>query len=448
MKLEFVGQSARDDSSATHSTSRLVNWYREPAEGRSGYVLKSVLGRQIFAETQGEDFRNMIYVAPYLYAVNDGVLWQISESGEMTNLGSVPEGHRTSMSSNNGNICIVVGGRYFVWNGTSLVEPASGNFARMGSVEFYSQYTVITQKFGRKVQWSDAATPETLDALNFATTEQSDDDNRAAVAINGRLWIFKERSIERWSADGEGLSYDLGSKTDVGLREFNHICKVPDGAFWIGSDNKAHLVLGGSESIVSTPAVNEAIENGQPRHCEYYRDRGHEMCCIIFADRPAWCFDLTTSEWHERAEGPEFSPWNVRAIVEAWNGDFYAGSSTGVISRLTRNNLDNGATLYRRVTSYTMENEGGRFRVPELELHASVGLNDQLVTAPQIMVRASGNDGQHYGPWKSRSLGLSGEYMQRLRYPPFGQFRQFTFQAQVSTSEDVTLDAEAMVRVA
>ncbi len=57
MKVEFCGQSSRDPDNWQASSSRLVNCYREPSQGKTGHTIKSDLGTSAFSSVSGVFFR-------------------------------------------------------------------------------------------------------------------------------------------------------------------------------------------------------------------------------------------------------------------------------------------------------------------------------------------------------------------------------------------------------
>lgn len=476
MQLEFVGQSSQDPDNRPANPSRLVNCYRERVGGRSEYVIKSCLGTALTASLGSVIMRTMANIGGTLYAVHGGALRIVHASGQTENLGSVALGD-SSISGNNGKVTVAAGGKYYVFDGNSLTQPSGGAFRNFGSVTFFGQYTVLTEAGGRRVQWSNLADPNTLDALNFATAEQRDDAIIRALPVGGELWIFKEASTERWYQDGVGLAYIPGSAQDIGLKEFDLIAPIQNGVFFVGSDGKAYIAAGGAMQPVSTVPVETSIQSQKPQRAFYYQDEGHEFCVITFADRPAWVFDLSLGEWHERGDASGEGAWPIKACVGAY-GAFYAGDDMGRVYKLTRNNTDNGVPMVRRMVSRTFQNEGRRFKVNKLQFQGRVGwgsVDDTLDQSPdalevgydalaadtgalkvaditprrdpQVMLRVSGDHGQSFGNVKTRSIGQLGEYDTQIVWRALGQFRAFTVELSCSEPLDVPFDATAFMEV-
>lgn len=491
--IEFVGQSSQDPDNTAANTSRLLNLYREAINGRSQWVLKSVLGMEAFTQIDGVFLRAMKEVRGVLYIVLGGGLYKVTESGTQTYLAAIADSERTTIDSNNGKVTIAADGRYYVWDGTELAEVTAASLsdltdanntygyasdADISDVVFIGQRSVIIFA-DRRVQWSDVTEPKKLDALNFATTESRDDNNLRGVVIGGVLWIMKERSIERWSQTPTGLAAIANYTIDRGLKAFGLMVRVPQGVFFVGSDNRAYIGSGqGLGAPISNRAVETSITSQTPTDCFYYADEGHEFYVIRFSDRPAWCFDLATGEWHERSETADYGPWTAVQCSEAF-GDFFVGTETGGIHKLARCNEDVNEALHRRAVSRSLRMDGNRFVVRSLEFLGRVGRselgreefkvldvgnglvlspgdasalvvseNDQEARPAVMALRVSKDYGQTWGAPKMRTMGDQGEYDTRMIFRGLGQTRSFTIDVTITDPSELTLDGSATVELA
>lgn len=449
--LEFVGQSAQDSDAIFAQTSRLVNLYREPvvAAGQSQFVLKSVLGMVSLADTGQLLARCMTTMSGNLFAVVNDKLFEVAPAGSLFNRGDVIVGEECSIASNNGTVTVAGEGRYYIWDGSSISQPTAGEFSDFGSVTFLGNYTFLTQRNGRKFCWSDLADASTLPALNFATAEGRDGDLIRAVNINGNLWLFKAESHEIWALTGqsgaEAVSRLGGGVRDIGLKAYNLITLLDGGGFFVGDDGICYLVSGASLQPVSIPAVETAIGAETPKSCFYYEDEGHKICVVRFRNRPAWCYDLSTGEWHERAEGTNLDGWTATSSA-LLGGSWVVGTENGGINTLSRVNADLGLAMRRTAVSRTLYLEGQRFGVSALEFRGRFGRAD-LGRDAECFIRVSRDNGLTWGQPISRSLGDLGEYGKRLIYRRLGSGRQFTVEWNMADASDFPMLADARVEV-
>lgn len=434
MRLQFVGQGRKDADNPTAASADLINCYREPYDG--GHVIKSVPGMSVFAGTNGIFMRDMAEIEGDLWVVGGGRLNQIGSSGAVTDRGAVDDGESTVVG-NNGNVCVAAGGTYYVWDGAVLHEPTGGAFEGAGSVDFVAQQTVITEPNGRRFQWTDVADPLVIDPLNFATAEGQDDNIIRGMVIAGNQWLFKEKSTEIWYPTGDGFERISGGVIDIGLKSYGLIARLDNAAVFVGDDGIVYLTSGAGLQPVSTSAVETDIIYGQPARAFYYEDEGHKFAVIRLSDRRAWCYDISTGEWHRRGYGPTLRPWPVVSAAKAF-GRWHTGSDLGVIYSMARTNTDD-IEMRRVMVSRTLERAG---TLAEVEFHANVG---QLADMPEIMVRVSRNRGMTWGSEKRMSMGALGDYTRRLRLRAQGWGQNHTIELAITDPVDVQMQAEADV---
>jgi hypothetical protein len=428
-----------------------MNLYAEPMPEGAGasFALKAVPGLGDFADMPGVFVRSLINAPRYdddgvpsdrLAAISDATLHEVDGAGVVTALGAVPDDERTGLSTNNGAITVTAGGRYFVWTGTALTEPTPGVFDGFGGVEFLGDYTILTERNDRRFCWSALADATDLPALNFATAEARDDAILRPLVIGGNLWLFKGTSIEIWGATGlaGAAAFQRLAVVETGLRDFNLLAGAASGAFFVGNDGIVYLT-GGTPSLqpISTPAVNEAIARGEPTHALYYEHRGHKFCVVRFRGRPAFCYDLATGLWHERATG-ENGAFDATGAARAF-GQWHFCGFNGAIRTASGAATDAGETLFRRAVSVPLSMGGKRFLVPEIEVFAD------MASGASLQMRLSRDVGRTWGTWRAASLGALGRYDNRVVFRSNGQARRLMMELRVTDAADVVLWSAAKV---
>lgn len=440
-KIEFFGMSSRDADNIAANPARLVNLYREPIVGAGGAVLKSVLADQSFAPMAIAFGQAVASVSGALYVIADGVAYSVSDGGATAALGTLG-GSNATIAGNNGDVTFVCGGVYGVWDGAAWSIPATGAFSGFGAHDYIGNYTVLTEANGARFQWSDIADAKTLGGLNFSTADGRDDKCIRPVAVNGVLYIFKETSFEAWyltgGAGAEAFERQSGGIVDIGLKAHDLVCKIPQGAFFVGTDGRANI-LSGQVRPVSIPAVETSIRDENPTACWTYEDEGHTFCGISFQSRPAWVYDVSTGEWHERASGISNGPWPATASAKH-KGAWYVIQNALGVSKLVSAGSDASGPLVREATSMTLYQDGQRFVVSLLELFPRQGFSENGL---ELLISRDG--GLTWGEPKPMSIGPIGKYGQTVRKRALGQFRQITAKVRFSENAPFSMLAEGRI---
>jgi hypothetical protein len=400
--------------------------------------------------------RAIQWVDGQVYVATDGSLSTLSEGGYIASVGTIADDVNTTISGNLGYVAVVAGGNYYTWNGTTLTEPPDGAFENYGSVDTLGQRMLLTEQNGRRFQWSDVADPDTLDGLNFATTEAGEDNNIRGVVLNGNYWIFKERSTEIWyqtgsSNEAEAFARVSGGIVTTGLKGFNLLTKMRGGLFFVGNDNIAYVTSGEGLKVASTPPVARSISDNTPTHCFYYEHEGHKFCAIRFTDRPAWVYDFTTDEWHERSEGANHGPWAAVATTQDTQGKWIVVGDGGFVGQLSKTLggqiYDREGPLYRRAISRTLRSDSDPFKLSEVEFYADYGRADTDAET-QLMAQFSGNRGNTWQSQRSMHLGNRGDYEKRVVFHSLGQFRHVTARIDMTHKYEIPIWSDVRVKLA
>lgn len=488
MRLVLAAKSTADRDNLSPSPERLINYYTYPApEGAiAPMVVRSVPGTRELITLPGPFLRAMARIQENLYVVAAGQVFRIAADGTFALVANIPDDPETTIVGNRDSVCISAGGFYYVLTGAdSLRQPSGGRLTSIGSVAFLDQFTLLGQRGGREIEWTSAGLPETRNGLYFATAEARDDDVIRIAAVGAYLAVLKRHSVEIWGNSGLGGAKSfirIGDRVyDRGIRAFSLFCAFPDGGFYVGEDNVAYLIdRGGTAAPCSPPNVNQALATGDPTHCFYYEDRGHQFCVIRFGDRPAWVYDVTMGFWHERSSGTEHRPWDIIAAAYC-HGRWYLGSRLGRVYTLGAEPRDALVPLRRTVVTRPLYNDGQPFSIAEIELLGLFGKYDVEETAPnylldemgfplldedgqfimadgpstvgnwrrpgRIWARISRDGGFNWGVPKIKQIGLQGQYGARTKFTALGQFRHFTMEINMTDPVDVPLLSEAVMRL-
>lgn len=443
---EVFGPSQYDPANKTANPARLYNLFREPNGQRT--LLRSCVGLTEQAATGQYFCRDLFDLSGQLYGVFGRNLYRVT-GATVTLVGEVGTGH-VQISRNAERLTVTAGGRYFVWDGDDLTEPATGAFSAFGSVDYLAGRTILTELNGNRLQWSGIDDPATLDGLNFASAESRPDKVLRCIAVGSALMVFGEESTEVWGATGQGGSAAFallpGAVVDTGLFGYGTAAKIDGGVFCVGDDGIAYIVAGTTWKPVSTAAVNAAIEAHAPTRCKYWEDSGHKFCAIGFSDRPDWVFDLTTQEWHERGEGDgdDGDAWRATAACRS-GGVWLFGADDGAIYAGARNGLDAGGPLIRQATTGAIERGGKYFGISSVLFGASYG--EQVMSQAASLVLEVSRDGATWGEPRAVEVGFNGDFSKRAIFRALGRSRRFALRLTFSDPCDFSLWSDAAVEV-
>ena len=440
---EIFGPSQFDPVNKTANTQRLFNLFREPIGQRK--LLRSCVGLTQRAATGQFFCRDLFDLDGKLFSVFGRNLYRIS-GATVTLIGDVGTGH-VQLSRNAERLTVTAGGRYFVWDGEALTEPATGAFSAFGSVDYLAGRTILTELNGSRIQWSGIDDPSTLDGLNFAAAESRPDKVLRVIVSGSAMMLFGEQSTEIWGATGQGGANAFallpGAVVDTGLFAFGTATRIDGGVFLVGDDGIAYIAAGTTWQPVSTPAVNAAIAAHGPTRCKYWEDSGHKFCAIGFADRPDWVYDITTQEWHERGEGVD-GAWRATAAVRS-GGAWYFGADDGALYSGARNGMDAGAPLIRQATSGVIERGGDYFGLSQVLFGASYG--EQVMDRAASLVLEISRDGATWGEPRACDVGFNGDFSKRAVFRALGRSRRFALRLTFSDPCDFSLWADAEVKL-
>jgi hypothetical protein len=448
--VPLFGQAARSGVDPVVNPAALINLYPEPVPdgGRSGLILRSAVGLSSWVDTGVTDVAALFPMDDALFAVAGDKVFRMDADGGIGEGPAVQHGD-VAMSRNGNKLTVTSGGKYYLINWPTVTQPAAGAFSDFGSATFIAGRTVLTERGGKRVQWSGANDPGTLDGLNFGLADQRDDDLVRGMNVSGALMLFGDYSTEIWSATGaagpEALALIPGAVRDTGLAGFNLVAPAAGAAFLVGNDGIAYIAAGTEWRAVSPPPVNRDIEAGTARKCVYWEDGGHKFCSIVFSDRPAWVYDLVTGLWHRRAEGRLDGAWRVSAAA-TWADGWYFGATDGLIYRPVRDGSDVGGQYYRRATSIPVTRDGNWFGVSRLAVGSSNG--GQVMDEPAQLLLEVSRDGATFGRSVARDIGFDGDWRKRAEWRALGRAKQMVFRLTMASPCDFALWSDAEIEFA
>lgn len=414
MQFVFAAESALDESLPGKETARLLNMYPEKGGSRSPITLRSVPGLKETTTLGSGRVRAMISASDGLYAAVAGSLvrW---DGTSVTTLGSIPDGD-TTFARNRTQIALTAGGKYFVWDGSTLSEITGAAFSNMASVAYLDNFMLISQTNGEAFQYSEVGNAKSLGALDFESAETSPDDLIRIIPVGSLAWMLGASSVEAWrNAGGSDSPFRRISdlRLEKGLRSVMEAVTLDNTFMFVSDEGRAYRQENGLPVIISTDAVAATLKANSNTVALAYQHAGHDFFGLRFGDRPAWVYDAATGAWHERSTGPTHGAWEATATAHH-EGTWYAGTEAGKLCTF-EGHQDLGQELRREAQSALLSNGGRRFTLNKVDV--------RLEGAGKLMMQLS-RDSQTFGRERIKEFG--GSYAERCTFRGLGQAREWS----------------------
>lgn len=388
---------------------RCVNQYIESAPmepdrvvlvGRPGLVQESNLGaspiRGMLSQPGAFDGD--------LFAVMGSTLYRGA-----TALGPISGSTLVDMAASPTQVMIATGTDLHVTAGLTVVDVAFPDGAGVQAVAYLAGYCLAARSGSRRVYFSFDATA--FDGLDYFAAEQDTGAIVGMAVVQELLWVFCERVTEVFQPTGNAdapFQRISGRFYDKGCLDRNTIARGDNSVFWVTNEGFVARA-DASPQRVSQHGIDERIaatEVGQFSAWQWSW-KGHSFYTLRTA-QGSFTYDAATREWHECAS-LGLTAWRAWIGLER-NGEVLAGDAvTGTIWRLDDSALqDNGVAIERWVTAMT-----GRGLVRSLMLDLSTGRSASYTEPPYVEMRISRDDGQTFGSWRRRSMGVKGKFRTR-----------------------------------
>ncbi len=321
-------------------------------------------------------------------------------------------------------------------NGYTM-ELESGDFARITSDGWLGSATVSnidgisifidpgTQTF----YTSSIEDASVLDELEFASAGGSPDKLVASVVDHREVWLFGEASTEVWQNTGGTdftLSRNDGAFMQTGLMAAFTAKRLDNAIFWLGQDKQGagqvFRAQGYQAKRISTMAVEQKIQGAiaaghdVSQACAYaLQYNGHATYCLqVPGLDTTWCYDVASSQWHERAEFPQGDYAQHRADYHAYcYGKHIIGGqdSETLYAYDVDANTNAGDVLVRdRISPHYASPSLDRISFGDFELDCTVGKGLAGQSEATVMMRYSNDGGESWpNPWRYSTLGAVGE---------------------------------------
>ena len=433
-----------------------INMYLEQIEGLGetrtltqvsvpGLLSYLSLGAEIRGQRNVEG-RWFVVAGSTLFEIIAGVSVSRGTIGTFTGL--------VRMSHNNTQLVVVDGPNGYVFNLLSgiFAQITSPNFRGSKSVNFIDGYTIFVAPDTDQFYITKIDDSSVMSALDFSSADAQPDSIVRALVLHRELILMGVYTTEIWINNGAALfpfvRYN-GVQLDVGCVGKDAAIVAADSIFWIGQTRTGtgivYRMTGHSPNRVSTRAIEQMLAKSTDISAASmwtYQVDGHEFIGINAPGlSTTLVYDAAIAQWHERAEWVAgWAPLRVTTVCFV-NGAQYGGDALGNLYKIDPETYALGtAPLVReRTWPHLVKASMEPINFPCLELACSTGYGGN------VTLEISNDGGFTFGPPLARSLGVTGRWMQRIRWMMLGSARDRVFRIRCSDAVPFNIHAAAVL---
>lgn len=424
--VEMLGPSYHlaDRKAAVQSA---INCYLQPVGDKS--MMQGIPGDVLLRSFAAEG-RGAREVNGRLFVVAGDAIYEVAADGASvlrgllrTNSGVVGMAHNATQ------LAIVDGENLYILNlvGNTITEVTAAGWRGSNDVSELDGYFIFVDPGTDQFYLSQIDDGTSLDALDFSSADAGPDNIIAHVTSHRQAWFFGDLTTEIW-IDSGGILFPLvryqSYTLDVGIVGAHAVVSAADSLFWVGKTRRGtgivYTAVGNQPQRVSTLAVEESLRRSSDLSgvtMWAYQTDGHEFIGINAPGLDTtWVYDAATQQWHECAEWDAgWKPLRRRFTTSAF-GNLYGIDLYGNFVRIDSGAYSlSGRPLVRERTwpHFIQESmEPVSYRALQLGMTSGHG--------GKVTLEVSNDGGYSFGPMLARSLGVTGRFMQVIRWLGLG----------------------------
>lgn len=396
----------------------VINMFVEASPTETQPVLQSRPGLQNSAITMGSGPIKALYrvdgvLSNALFGISGTSLYS---SGTL--IGAVDGSGPFSIAGFEDRIFISGGARLWGYNGTALAAIAFPDSANTLKVVTGASRAIVIRKDTGKFYWSDVLS-NTVNALSFATAENSPDKLKDMLYLGDRLILFGTETVEFWPAttDSDSPFQPLvGLVFQAGIRDTGCATKIGNTFAWVTDSNQ--VCLTNPETVISNPGLDAKIAASTAVSLWAFEIDGSEFLALRL-DTETWVWHQASRSWTIFESFGETN-W----LPQCYEAGYFGSSENGRLYTWTSDHADFGSLLERRMRLWAPITSGSVF-VFNLTLRVDTGRTPYLTgdyDTPSIELRLSRDGGVSFNEWKIKSLGARGRHRTKVRFLSLGSY--------------------------
>lgn len=473
--LPFIGGSYLSRS-RNFDAQRAINFFPEASgsgQSKSIAMLIGTPGTVLLSTLAGTGVRGCIpFSASQSIVVVGGNVYSMTTAGVGTLIGTIV--NRTtpvSMASNGITVMLVTGPEGYVV--TPNITPALSTVTQITDAAFtgadkvdYADGYFVFNKPGTGQFQITGLLANTIDPLDFATSEGSPDLLISLLVNQREVWLFNTGSTEVFFDSGNAdfpFERIQGAFMEQGCAAKNSPAKLNETVLWLSSDDRGQGMVVKANGYRPQRVSTHAEEFAWAQYARIddaigysYQQEGHTFYVLTFPTGNAtWVYDDNTQLWHERA-------WRnpVTAALERHRSNCMMSFGGKIIvgdwenGNLYTLNLDvytdNGAILpaIRQAPHFaTADNTWMIFDRFWVDMETGVGLATGQGSDPMVMISWSDDGGHTFPNEVMVSAGPIGKYRARAVVRRAGKSRDRVWRVTITDPvKRILIGAGATVR--
>lgn len=351
-----------------------------------------------------------------------------------TELGTVTGTGNISFAGYEDFVFVTAGQSIHSWDSSTFATLTFPDDADVSKIAVGASRLIALRKDTGKFYWSGILNT-TIDALNFATAENSPDKLIDLIYLADRLILFGSETVEFWPATGDsdlpyaplsGATWQVGCKA-VGLAQhFNR------GFAWITNYNE--VCVNSPENIVSDPELQIQISNSSSVEMFTFYVDDNEYLAIRLDDK-TWVYGARTQVW-SIFESYDKDNW----VCQCFENGYFGSDQNGTLLQFSAEAYEDLEGPIERRFEGWVSLMGQPLQIGNIQLRTNPGTTPFLTgdyLNPTVELRTSRDGGKTWQKWKSRSLGTQGNYRAKTVWSSMGQFGYPGVLVQVRCSDPV-----------
>lgn len=427
------------DNNSDFRTAYPVNLIPVPkGQGISAGYLRPAEGINHFADLPGVDRGGIVWKGEH-YRVCGTKLIEISEDGEITELGDVEAGGLCSFDYSFDYLAINAGNALYLYDGEELKQVTDENLGEVHDVIWVDGYFMTSDS--DNIVITELNNPFEVNPLKYGSSEVDPDPIVGLLKLRNEVYVLNRHTIEVFdNVGGEFFPFQRidGAQTMKGTLSKRTYCIYMDAIAMLGSGRNEAITVyissAGSAQKIATREVEQILSNytvNQLTECQLEARQvdGHSWLYIHLPDQTL-VYDAIASQstgqptWFILNSGNGYTARNMTYAYNKWFVGHTTESKLGVLTDETGEHWGNEIEWQFGTAIIYNESSGVIFH--QLELVGLTGRNS-FRKESSIYTQYS-TDGMEWSMPKFISVGKQGQRNKRLVWFQQGYMQNWRLQ--------------------